>query len=139
VGRFARGAAAHRRAYTQDQARGDDRPGRPPDGDSGPTPVSALRTGQTVAVRFANLAKGFAVYESNRPIGFQVCDKAKHCRFVDATRNKDEITLDVSHIRDAATVRYCWADSPICNVYNSEGLPTVPFELPIVAPTRLRK
>jgi len=107
--------------------------------DSGPTPVSALRTGQTVAVRFANLAKGFAVYESNRPIGFQVCDKAKHCRFVDATRNKDEITLDVSHIRDAATVRYCWADSPICNVYNSEGLPTVPFELPIVAPTRLRK
>jgi sialate O-acetylesterase len=107
--------------------------------DSGPTPVSALRTGNVIAVRFANLAKGFAVYESNRPISFQVCDKAKHCSFVDATQNKDEIDLDAAHIRDAATVRYCWADSPICNVYNSEGLPAVPFEIPIADTTRLRK
>jgi sialate O-acetylesterase len=99
--------------------------------DSGPTPVSAVRTGNTVAVSFANIASGLAIYESNRPVGFQVCDKTKQCSFVDATRNKDEIDLDVALIRDAAAVRYCWADSPICNVYNLEGLPAVPFEIPI--------
>ena len=31
----------------------------------------------------------------------------------------------------ALAVRYCWADSPICNLYDREGLPAVPFELPI--------
>jgi sialate O-acetylesterase len=107
--------------------------------DSGPTPVAATRTGRKIAVRFANLAKGFAVYEANRPIGFQVCDKAKHCRFVDAAVGKDRIELETSHVRDAASVRFCWAASPICNVYNSEGLPAVPFEIPIVASTRMRK
>lgn len=29
------------------------------------------------------------------------------------------------------TRRYCWADSPISNLYDREGLPAVPFELPI--------
>ncbi|MGA7674447.1 MAG: sialate O-acetylesterase [Rhizomicrobium sp.] len=107
--------------------------------DSGPTPMAAVRKGNTIAVSFAHLEKGLAIYESKRPIGFQVCDKTKVCSFVDAMQNKDEIDLDVTHIRDTATVRYCWADSPICNVYNSEALPAVPFEIPITEATRLRK
>jgi sialate O-acetylesterase len=107
--------------------------------DSGPTPVSAVRTGNTVAVSFVNVAHGLAIYESGRPISFEVCDGVKQCSFVDATQNKDEIDLDVALIRDAASVRFCWADSPICNVYNSEGLPAVPFEIPIApaAPARV--
>ena len=63
----------------------------------------------------------------------------KRCSFVDAIRNKDKIDLDAAHIRGAAIVRYCWADSPICNVYNSEGLPAVPFEIPITEPKRIGK
>jgi len=107
--------------------------------DSGPTPISARRTGHKIAVRFADLAKGVAFYESNRPIGFEVCDNAKRCHFVDATLNKDQIELDARSVRDPVTVRYCWADSPICNVYNSEGLPTAPFEMPVTDATRRRK
>jgi sialate O-acetylesterase len=99
--------------------------------DSGPTPVAAVRKRNMVTVSFAHVEKGLAVYESKRPFGFQVCDAAKNCSFVDAIQNKDEIDLDVAHLRNAATVRYCWADSPICNVYNSEGLPAVPFEIAI--------
>ena len=107
--------------------------------DSGPAPISAHRSGHKIAMRFADLAKGFALYGSQRPVGFELCDKAKRCRFVDATLSNDEIDLNAKAIRDAASVRYCWADSPICNVYNSEGLPAVPFELPITAATRRRK
>jgi sialate O-acetylesterase len=90
-------------------------------------------------VSFAHTDKGLTVYESNRPISFQVCDGAMHCRFVDARQNRNEIDLDVTKFRDPAFVRFCWADSPICNVYNSDGLPAVPFELPITVATRLRK
>ncbi len=107
--------------------------------DSGPTPVSAVRKRNTVAVSFAHTDKGLTVYESNRPISFQVCDGAMHCRFVDARRNRNEIDLDVAKFRDPAFVRFCWADSPICNVYNSNGLPAVPFELPITVATRPRR
>ena len=28
---------------------------------------------------------------------------------------------------DPASVRYAWADNPICNVYSSDGLPLTPF------------
>jgi sialate O-acetylesterase len=107
--------------------------------DSGPTPVAAVRTRGTVAVSFDHVGAGLVIYEYHRPVGFQICDAAKRCSFVHAIQNKDEIDLDVAHIRDAATVRYCWADSPICNVYNSEGLPAVPFEIPIAQASQVGK
>jgi sialate O-acetylesterase len=28
-------------------------------------------------------------------------------------------------------VRFCWGDSPICNLYDGTGLPATPFELPV--------
>ena len=107
--------------------------------DSGPTPVSAIRSGKTVAVTFANVANGFAIYESGRPVSFQLCDAANTCSFVDARQSGSQIDLDASHMRAAKSVRFCWSDSPVCNVYNSAGLPAVPFELPIVEATRARK
>ena len=101
----------------------------------GPTPASATRTGNTVAIRFENIGKGLVVYESSRPISFEICDTARHCSFTDAVKNGDEIDLDVSHVTGAASVRFCWSDSPICNVCNTEGLPAVPFEIPIARTT----
>jgi sialate O-acetylesterase len=106
---------------------------------SGPTPVSAVRSGKIVAVTFANVANGLAIYESARPISFQLCDAAKTCSFVDAKQSGNRVDLDAAHVRAATSVRFCWSDSPICNVYNSAGLPAVPFELPIAEATRARK
>jgi sialate O-acetylesterase len=28
-------------------------------------------------------------------------------------------------------VRFCWADSPLCNLYDGVGLPVGPFELEV--------
>jgi sialate O-acetylesterase len=99
--------------------------------DSGPTPVSAVRSGNTVAVRFANTAQGFRIYEADNPVGFQACNTAERCDYVSATVVRDEIDLDVSRMPDVAKVRFCWGDSPMCNVYNSAGLPAVPFEMAV--------
>ncbi len=33
-------------------------------------------------------------------------------------------------VPDPVSVRYAWADSPNCNLYNSEGLPASPFQAP---------
>jgi sialate O-acetylesterase len=40
------------------------------------------------------------------------------------------IVLDASGI-PANRVRFCWGDAPICNLYDSSGLPVGPFEFPI--------
>jgi sialate O-acetylesterase len=98
---------------------------------TGPTPRDAVRNDDAIAVRFDHIENGLIVYASNRPIGFQLCDANRQCRYVDATQRGNEIDLDAARIPAAVSVRYCWADSPICNVYNSAGLPAVPFEMEI--------
>ncbi len=97
-----------------------------------PTPVAAWRAGRQVIVRFdAHGSSGLETEEWSRPIGFQLCDRAEHCAFADAVQHGTDVAVDASSAPEAATVRYCWADSPICNLYDREGLPAVPFELPI--------
>lgn len=96
-----------------------------------PGPIAAWRAGRSVVVSFDTHGGGLLTEESNRPIGFQLCGRAGHCAFVDATQHGDEVQLDASSIPSAVRVRYCWDDSPICNLYDREGLPAVPFELPI--------
>ena len=97
----------------------------------GPSPMAAWRSPGGVQVRFDTHGGGLETVESNRPIGFQLCDGAGRCAFVDARQQGTDVILDASSAPDAATVRYCWSDTPICNLYDREGLPAVPFELPI--------
>ena len=98
---------------------------------SGPTPVEATRAGDKVVVSFAHTEAGLVVYGANRPIGFELCDSAGRCRFVDAVAEQGRVLLDASTAPDATKVRFCWADSPVCNLYNSAGLPATPFEMAV--------
>ena len=96
-----------------------------------PGPVAVWRARKQVLVRFDTHGGGLRSEESNRPLGFQLCDRAGGCAFVDALQRGNDIVLDAATDSGAVTVRYCWADSPICNLYDREGLPAVPFEMPI--------
>ena len=96
-----------------------------------PSPVAAWRTHEKILVRFDTHGGGLQTMESNRPSGFQLCDSAGRCAFADAVQHGTDVVLDGSSAPEATVVRYCWSDSPICNLYDREGLPAVPFELPI--------
>ena len=96
-----------------------------------PSPVAAWRSAGEISVRFDTHGGGLETEESNRPIGFQLCDRGGHCAFVDAEQRGTDVVLNASSAPQAVTVRYCWSDTPICNLYDREGLPAVPFELPI--------
>jgi sialate O-acetylesterase len=71
------------------------------------------------------------VYGATRPVGFELCDRQKECRFVDATVERDRVVLNVGDVSDAASVRYGWANSPPCNLYDRNELPLVPFEIAV--------
>ncbi|MDY6922658.1 MAG: sialate O-acetylesterase [Pseudomonadota bacterium] len=95
-----------------------------------PSPRVAERSGDAVVVGFDRVGEGLIVYGASRPVGFELCGPGG-CRFVDARVEGVTVVLDAAAAPDATTVRFCWADSPVCNLYGDAGLPAVPFEMPI--------
>jgi len=91
-----------------------------------PQPLSVARTADGVQIRYASGAR-LVAYGSDRPVGFELCDANDDCRFVDASLSSDLVVLTSARPSDVK-VRFCWADSPVCNLYGPAGLPAVPFE-----------
>jgi len=95
---------------------------------SGPQATAPARSGSTVTIDFG---QPLVTYSASQPIGFELCGAAQgSCRFVSATLNGSVVSLDAGG-GPAERVRYCWGDSPICNLYGKSGLPAGPFELPV--------
>jgi sialate O-acetylesterase len=99
---------------------------------SGPTPREAQRVGDDVIVTFTDVATRFITYSADAPIGFELCGPARNsCRFVGARLDGDRVVLNAAQVLAATRVRYCWADSPVCTLYDESSLPAGPFELSI--------
>src|SRR6185312_1985697 len=96
---------------------------------SGPVPTAAHTEGAHVVVSFKDITgTSLVAYGAYRPLGFELCgtDQAS-CRFVDATLQSDRVILEPVHGAPAPTrVRFCWADSPVCTLYDRFGLPAGP-------------
>ena len=96
---------------------------------SGPWPVEARREGAAIRIRFTGAEKGLVAYSAAQPIGFELCGMAKaSCRFVAARLDGSDVLIEPG-TGAADRVRFCWGDSPICNLYDGTGLPATPFEL----------
>lgn len=99
---------------------------------SGPVAASAMREAGAVALLFDQVEQGLVAYSATRPIGFEVCGAtAGSCHYADARIEGARVLLAVPAGIDATRVRYCWADSPVCTLYDGNGLPAGPFEIPV--------
>jgi len=67
------------------------------------------------------------------PSGFELCGATQDtCRFVRAQlQGGGKVLLTDANARAATRVRFCWADSPLCNLYDGVGLPVGPFEIDV--------
>lgn len=102
---------------------------------SGPTARTASRTPDGVRIAFDHVTGALVAPDAKRLIGFELCDAdARHCRFADAALDGNEVLLRGPQAASAARVRYCWADSPLCTLRDSSGLPAGPFELTVNDP-----
>lgn len=99
---------------------------------SGPVPVSVARSSDSVRVRFGDVSKSLVAYGAQSALGFEVCGAVPDsCRYVAGEIQGHDIVLR-SHLSGTATrVRYGWADNPVMNLFDSEGLPAGPFEIPV--------
>ena len=100
---------------------------------SGAQPKSARREGGSVVVSFGDFEGELVAYNAKDPSAFELCGSAAGtCKFVSARlTGGGTVTLDAAEVADPTRVRFCWADSPLCNLYDSTDLPVGPFELSV--------
>ncbi len=95
---------------------------------TGPIPVALVREEGAAVLSFSGVEGGLVARGDDRPVGFEVCgDAAGSCRYANAEVDGLQVRLDAGP--DVTRVRYCWADSPVCTLYDRAGLPAGPFEL----------
>jgi len=99
---------------------------------SGPVATATGRSGDAVVVEFGDVSDGLLAYGAEGPIGFELCwADAGSCRYAQAQIRFNRVTLHAPGAHEATRVRYCWADSPVCTLFDGAGLPAGPFELPV--------
>jgi sialate O-acetylesterase len=99
---------------------------------SGAQPQSVQRAVGGVDVMLGDFAGKLLVIGARDPAGFELCaDTQDSCHFVRAQLDGGVVHLEDPAPEKATRVRFCWADAPLCNLFDSEKLPVGPFEVPV--------
>jgi Domain of unknown function (DUF303). len=80
-----------------------------------------------VSIRFSNTANGLKSSDGKEIAGFAIAGSDKHFYWAKATIIGDLVVVSSDKVTNPVAVRYAWADNPVCNLVNSEGLLAVPF------------
>ena len=72
-------------------------------------------------------AEGGLVCRGDRLSGFVVAGDDGVFANAEARIDGQAVLVSSPAVPEPAAVRYGWADSPVCNLYNGAGLPAVPF------------
>lgn len=59
--------------------------------------------------------------------GFQICGTDREWFWADARIEGDKVIVRSPRVPSPAAVRYGWADFPVVNLWNKDGLPATPF------------
>jgi sialate O-acetylesterase len=93
---------------------------------SGPTLRSATVEGGKIVVRFDNVGKGLRM-QGERLTGFAISGKDERFVNADAVIQGDRVVVSSASVPSPAYVRFGWANYPVVNLWNVDGLPAVPF------------
>lgn len=81
-----------------------------------------------VRVEVDCFGSGLRTFDVEEAIGFSVCGEDKVWHFAKGRMTgNDTIELTCPDVAAPVAVRYAWANNPVCNVTNREGLPLTPF------------
>lgn len=85
-----------------------------------------------ITLTFDHVGGGLDSFDVRKLIGFTIAGEDKvfkpaNAEFVGKGRGVTQIQVSSEAVTNPVAVRYAWADNPICNVQNQEGLPLTPF------------
>lgn len=94
---------------------------------SGPMYQSMNIDGDKIILSFTHTANGLIAVGSDSVKGFGIAGDDYKFVKANAKIDGDRVIVWADEITKPVAVRYAWANNPICNLYNSEMLPAVPF------------
>jgi len=94
---------------------------------SGPIYKSMKVEGDKIVLQFNHVGGGLLVGRGVVLKGFAIAGADRKYVWADARIDGDGIVVSSDEVSEPAAVRYAWADNPVCNLYNREGLPASPF------------
>jgi sialate O-acetylesterase len=93
---------------------------------SGPLYDSMKVEGDQIRIRFRNGGSGLDA-KGGALKGFAIAGADRKFHWADARIADDTVIVSLPSVPNPQAVRYAWAGSPECNLYNKEGLPASPF------------
>jgi sialate O-acetylesterase len=94
---------------------------------SGPLYGSMRIEGSEIRVRFTHVGSGLEVHSGGELRGFAVAGADRKFHWAEARMDGDTVVISSRDVPSPVAVRYAWGDSPLCNLFNKDGLPASPF------------
>ena len=94
---------------------------------SGPIYKTMKTKGNQIILHFDHVGGGLVARPDEPLKGFAIAGADRKFVWADAKIEGDSIVVSSSEVSAPVAVRYAWADNPVCNLYNNEGLPASPF------------
>ena len=94
---------------------------------SGPEYRSMKVEGNKAILRFDHVGGGLVAKGGGKLKGFAVAGDDKQFHWADAAIEGDTVVVTCSDVAKPVAVRYNWANNPIGNLFNAEGLPAGPL------------
>ena len=94
---------------------------------SGPIYKSMKVDGTRIVLSFDQVGGGLVAGGSEPLKGFAIAAADRKFVWADAKIQGESVVVSSDKVPEPAAVRYAWADNPVCNLYNKEGLPASPF------------
>jgi sialate O-acetylesterase len=94
---------------------------------SGPLYESMQAQGNEIRIRFAHTGSGLEARAGGPLKGFSIAGADRKFHWADARVDGDTVVVSSPDVAAPVSVRYAWANSPDCNLYNKDGLPASPF------------
>jgi len=93
---------------------------------SGPLYAGMNIQGSEIRIRFLHTGAGLAAH-GEAPQGFTIAGADRKFHRAVARIEGNSVVVSSGEVAAPIAVRYAWGDSPLCNLYNKEGLPASPF------------
>jgi sialate O-acetylesterase len=94
---------------------------------SGPLYTTMQKKGHEIILSFDHVGSGLIARGGEPLKGFAIAGADRKFVWADARIAGDQVVVSSDQVVDPVSVRYAWADNPVCNLYNKAGLPASPF------------
>lgn len=99
---------------------------------SGPMIRSAKLDEDTIKVSFYFSENGLKTANNDLLKGFAVADASGKWVWAEARIVGNYVYVNSKKVKKPTQIQYAWQGNPECNLYNTEGLPAVPFKMYIL-------